>query len=219
MKKSVFNFFQNIDGNDYQHGIGLGLILCKHLINRLGPQQEIKIKSSEGKGSSISFSKNLKHIHLNQHILVLFNHANKIMLNSKAQTSNLPGISSSSLSPIFLTSSLPKVFNFNESEIIKDHNIDIYSASPLRLASIRSYSISHPENANRNENSNSREFFKRKCSKSFFHHMNDDKLDLEEKKEQIDVRKMEFDIKNDLEAKQNDLSSYESVENVPSRFN
>ena len=63
LKKSIFNYFQNIDEDDYQHGIGLGLILCKHLINRLGPQQEIKIKSSEGKGSSISFSNNLQLFH------------------------------------------------------------------------------------------------------------------------------------------------------------
>ena len=57
LKKSLFNYFQSMDDSDYQHGIGLGLILCKHLINRLGPQQEIKIFSSEGKGSSISFGK------------------------------------------------------------------------------------------------------------------------------------------------------------------
>lgn len=55
LKKSVFNYFQSMEDSDYQHGIGLGLILCKHLINRLGPEQEIKILSSEGKGSSISF--------------------------------------------------------------------------------------------------------------------------------------------------------------------
>ena len=57
LKKSLFNYFQSIEDSDYQHGIGLGLILCKQLIKRLGPQQEINIISSEGKGSSISFGK------------------------------------------------------------------------------------------------------------------------------------------------------------------
>ena len=38
-----------------ENGTGLGLMICKTLIGRLGPYEDIKVISEEGVGSQFSF--------------------------------------------------------------------------------------------------------------------------------------------------------------------
>lgn len=58
-KKNLFSLFKqetnNHDQELNQHGIGLGLTLSKHLIDKLGPFQQIILKSEFGKGSEFCF--------------------------------------------------------------------------------------------------------------------------------------------------------------------
>lgn len=145
----------------------------------------------------------------------MFNHISRFITHSKALTVNLPPPSQSSLSPIILTNSKKKFFNLNKSET-KNHNIDISLFSPIQLITSKSCSI--PDIINRMENLKNKELFKLKSSKSFFFNIKDELLEMEERTEKIDVRKMEFDLKKDLNPKPNDLSSYKSIENIPSRF-
>lgn len=52
----LFKLYGTFDHNNgsNKHGVGLGLTICKRLVEQLGPHQRIQVNSVEGKGTAFS---------------------------------------------------------------------------------------------------------------------------------------------------------------------
>lgn len=46
--KNIFQAFKTNERNSDSHGVGLGLIIVKEMVNLLGPKQEIQVSSKLG---------------------------------------------------------------------------------------------------------------------------------------------------------------------------
>lgn len=139
---------------------------------------------------------------------VLFTQVRRFLIHSKTETVNQ---GKPSHSHIFLPTSHKKISR-NESES-RDLNLDI---SPVPIISVDFCSIDNNNNNYNNINKNNREYFMHKSSKSGFNY--DKLVEIEEKKSRIDVRQMEFTLKNNLELKIDEIISCKSIEINPFRF-
>lgn len=125
------------------------------------------------------------------------------MKHSKTEMGNLTKIRDLSLAPIILPTSHKKIVYANESES-KDQNFDF---SPISIISLKSCSVTDKNNV--------QELLKQ-SSKSVYNY--DEIVEIEEKKDEIDVRQMEFSLKNNFEPISHDCNSFKNIAINSSRF-